>query len=88
MRTALGDGARLAPQSHAPVPPPQVEYDSDSTVDEERLLSDDPTVAVVTNLPHGMTDTRLKTLAGNDVQVNYLKIDAKWIGALSIPFFI
>ncbi|KAJ2937559.1 hypothetical protein O0L34_g18643 [Tuta absoluta] len=48
---------------------PQIEYESDSEVDEDKLLQDEiGNLALVTNLPHGMTDTRLKTLAGSDVQ--------------------
>lgn len=49
---------------------PQIEYESESDLDEDKLLEEDVgMIAVVTNLPHGMTDTRMKTLAGNDVQV-------------------
>lgn len=48
---------------------PQVQFESDSDLDEDTLLEDSGNTASVANLPHGMTDTRLKTLAGNEVQV-------------------
>ncbi|XP_041971476.1 titin-like isoform X2 [Aricia agestis] len=50
---------------------PQVEYDSGSDDDNSPAGKKSPVakhVALVTNLPHGMTDTRLTTLAGNEVQ--------------------
>ncbi|CAG9132539.1 unnamed protein product [Plutella xylostella] len=67
VRTAIGtDKSRIVLKKQEE---PQVEYESESDVDEEKLLSEEVgMVAVVVNLPHGMTDTRLKTLAGSDVQ--------------------
>lgn len=67
VRTAIGnDKNRIVVKK---VEDTTVEYDSEGS-EEERLLSEEnDCVAMVTNLPHGMTDTRLKTLAGNDVQV-------------------
>lgn len=54
-------------------PEPQIDYGSDSDIDEDTLLNEEiGNVAAVDNLPHGMTDTRLRTLAGNDVQVTKL----------------
>ncbi|XP_022126939.2 microtubule-associated protein futsch isoform X2 [Pieris rapae] len=45
---------------------PKVEYESGS--DEENLQQKTGSTAAVRNLPHGITDTRLKTLAGDHVQ--------------------
>ncbi|XP_047519420.1 uncharacterized protein LOC125059174 isoform X2 [Pieris napi] len=45
---------------------PKVEYESGS--DEENLQKEAGLTAAVGNLPHGITDTRLKTLAGEHVQ--------------------
>ncbi|XP_050676347.1 RNA-binding protein 33-like isoform X2 [Leptidea sinapis] len=45
---------------------PQVEYESESESDD--LPQELGLVAFVTNLPHGITDTRLRTLAGDSVQ--------------------
>ncbi|KAM3957239.1 uncharacterized protein ACR2FA_008798 [Aphomia sociella] len=64
VRTAIGsDKPRIVVKKQEE---PQIEYNSDSDIDEDRLLGGN--VAVVTNLPDGITDTRLKTLAGGDVQ--------------------
>ncbi|XP_063391633.1 serine/arginine repetitive matrix protein 1-like [Cydia fagiglandana] len=64
VRTAIGtDKPRIVVKREEP----EIEYESGS--DDERLLDEDSgLVASVTNLPHGITDTRLKTLAGSDVQ--------------------
>ncbi|XP_061705656.1 serine/arginine repetitive matrix protein 1-like [Cydia pomonella] len=64
VRTAIGsDKPRIVLKRDEP----EIEYDSGS--DDERLLDQHGgLVAAVSNLPHGMTDTRLKTLAGSDVQ--------------------
>lgn len=80
VRTALGDG-------RARRDAPCVEYDSASDDDERALGADMGARALVANLPHGMTDTRLKTLAGSDVQVT-ARLRRGWLGALTIPFFI
>ncbi|XP_063833990.1 BAG domain-containing protein Samui-like [Ostrinia nubilalis] len=66
VRTAIGSDTRIVIKKHEE---PHVEFESDSDLDEDKLLDEEVgNVADVTNLPHGMTDTRLKTLAGNDVQ--------------------
>lgn len=62
-----------------------VEYESAS---EDEQPPPALAVAAVANLPHGMTDTRLATLAGLDVQVNGLRGTAIWIGARGLPFYI
>ncbi|XP_049880973.1 titin-like isoform X2 [Pectinophora gossypiella] len=66
VRTAIGtDKNRLVVKKDEP----QIEYESGSDLDEDMLLEEEVgNIAVVSNLPHGMTDTRLKTLAGTDVQ--------------------
>lgn len=48
---------------------PQIEYESGSDEEKEKVEREVGLNAHVTNLPHGMTDTRLKTLAGDHVQV-------------------
>ncbi|XP_023949501.2 titin isoform X2 [Bicyclus anynana] len=64
VRTAIGsDKTRIVVKNE-----PSIEYESGSDIDEDKLLEDYGNMAIVTNLPHGMTDTRLNTLAGNDVQ--------------------
>ncbi|XP_063544787.1 titin-like isoform X2 [Cydia strobilella] len=64
VRTAIGtDKPRIVVQRDEP----EIEYESGS--DDDRLLQEHSgLVADVSNLPHGITDTRLKTLAGSDVQ--------------------
>lgn len=47
----------------------EYEYDSDDNNQEESNMADVKNMAEVKNLPFGMTDTRLKALAGQDVQV-------------------
>ncbi|XP_039765501.1 titin-like isoform X2 [Pararge aegeria] len=64
VRTAIGsEKTRIVIQNE-----PTIEYESGSDIDEDKLLEEYGNLAIVTNLPHGMTDTRLNTLAGNDVQ--------------------
>nr|XP_034826247.1 titin-like [Maniola hyperantus] len=64
VRTAIGsEKPRIVIKNE-----PTIEYESGSDVDEDKLLEEYGMMAIVTNLPHGMTDTRLNTLAGNDVQ--------------------
>lgn len=66
VRTAIGgENTRIVIKKDEP----QIQFESDSDIDEDSLLEDSGNIATVMNLPHGMTDTRLKTLAGNDVQV-------------------
>ncbi|XP_068624076.1 neurofilament heavy polypeptide-like isoform X2 [Battus philenor] len=63
VRTALGaERARLVGKREEP----QLEFGSDS--EEEAPPPPAGNTAHVDNLPHGITDTRLKTLAGDDVQ--------------------
>ncbi|XP_048007192.1 RNA-binding protein 33 isoform X2 [Leguminivora glycinivorella] len=64
VRTAIGsDKPRIVLKRDEP----EVEYESGS--DDDRLLEEESgLVADVSNLPHGITDTRLKTLAGSEVQ--------------------
>ncbi|XP_053620470.1 RNA-binding protein 33-like isoform X2 [Plodia interpunctella] len=65
VRTAIGgEKTRIVVKKDEPT----VEYGTDDT-DEEILT------ALVSNLPDGMTDTRLKTLAGSDVQTLILDKD-------------
>ncbi|PZC83194.1 hypothetical protein B5X24_HaOG208285 [Helicoverpa armigera] len=65
VRTAIGtESTRIVIKKEEP----QVQFESDSEIDEESLLEDTGNIATVSNLPHGMTDTRLKTLAGNEIQ--------------------
>lgn len=75
VRTAIGaagaagaagaDSARVVLKKDEP----QIQFESDSEIDEDSLLEESGIVATVANLPHGMTDTRLKTLAGTELQV-------------------
>lgn len=70
VRIAINDKMPLPATTKSRQDEPQIEYESDSEVDEDELLNEETgNVAMVDNLPHGMTDTRLRTLAGNDVQV-------------------
>ncbi|KAJ8708498.1 hypothetical protein PYW07_010623 [Mythimna separata] len=65
VRTAIGtENTRIVIKKDEP----QIQFESDSEIDEDTLLEDSGNIATVANLPHGMTDTRLKTLAGNEVQ--------------------
>ncbi|KAJ8708852.1 hypothetical protein PYW08_010234 [Mythimna loreyi] len=65
VRTAIGtENTRIVIKKDEP----QVQFESDSEIDEDTLLEDSGNIATVANLPHGMTDTRLKTLAGSEVQ--------------------
>ncbi|CAK1547584.1 unnamed protein product [Leptosia nina] len=54
---------------------PQIEYESGS--EDENVSREVGLMADVSNLPHGMTDTRLKTLAGNLVQSLILDKEAR-----------
>ncbi|GBP85255.1 hypothetical protein EVAR_92022_1 [Eumeta japonica] len=70
-----GENTRVVVKHHDE---PKVEYEMDSDVDEEQFLNEaENLVALVTNLPHGMTETRLRTLAGDGVQVKMRFIDCR-----------
>ncbi|CAH0715076.1 unnamed protein product, partial [Brenthis ino] len=62
VRTAI----RIPEKSRIVIKNAQIDYQSDS--DDNILDQEVGFVAEVTNLPFGMTDTRMKTLAGQDVQ--------------------